>query len=149
MDYSVLDILSHDIIIGLIDLIGPFYDLFADSVLTARQLSITNDQDTKAISKLYLQHNHEDVLKAKQKLQECSADYLGRKDVMCNSASTHIHLLALEDGTVTDILAHPRLGHVFADDRFENQCTMLTALLCSPDPGDIIRPWSKPRLSCT
>ena len=148
--YSVLDILSHDIIIGLIDLIGPFYDLFADSVLTARQLSITNDlgtnltEDTKAISKLRLQHNQEDVLKAKQKLQECSADYLGRKDVMCNSTSTHIHLLALENGTVTNILAHPRLGYVFADDRVENQYTMLTALLCSPDPGDIIRPWSKP-----
>ena len=27
--YSVLDDLSHDLIIGLIDLIGPYYDLFA------------------------------------------------------------------------------------------------------------------------
>ena len=32
--YSVLDVLSHDIIIGLVDLIGPFYDLFAHSVMT-------------------------------------------------------------------------------------------------------------------
>ena len=63
---------------------------------------------------------------------------------MCNSASTHIHLLALEDGTITNILAHPRLGHVFADDRVETQYTMLSALLCSPNPGDIIKPWSKP-----
>ena len=44
--YSVLDVLSHDIIIGLVDLIGPFYDLFADSVLTSRQLLITNDLGT-------------------------------------------------------------------------------------------------------
>ena len=146
--YSVLDVLSHDIIIGLVDLIGPFYNLFADSVLMSRQLLITNDLDlteaTKAISKLRLQHNQEDILQATQKLQKCSADYLERKNVMCNSASTHVHLLALEDGTVTNILAHPRLGHVFADDRVENQYTMLSALLCSPDPGDIMKPWSKP-----
>ena len=147
--YSVLDVLSHDIIIGLVDLIGPFYDLFADSVLMSRQLLISNDlgtnltEATKAINKLRLQHSQEDVLQAKQKLQVCSADYLERKNVMCNSASTHIHLLALEDGTVTNVLAHPRLGHVFADDRVENQYTMLSALLCSPDPGDIIKPWSK------
>ena len=30
--YSVLDVLSHEIIIGLIDLIGPYYDLFEDSI---------------------------------------------------------------------------------------------------------------------
>ena len=142
--------MSHDIIIGLVDLIGPFYDLFADSVLTSRQLLITNDlgtnltEATTAIEKLRLRHNHNDILQATQKLQECSANYLERKNMMCKSANTHIHLLALEDGTVTDILAHPRLGHVFADDRVETQYSMLSALLSSPDPGDIIKPWSKP-----
>ena len=142
--------MSHDIIIGFVDLIGPFYDLFADSVLTSRQLLITNDlgtnlsEATKAIEKIRLHHNYTDVLQATQKLKECSADYLERKSVMCNSASTCIHLLALEDGTMTNILAHPRLGQVFADDRVETQYTMLSALLCAPDPGNIIKPWSKP-----
>jgi hypothetical protein len=33
---------------------------------------------------------------------------------MCNSQKTHIQLLALQDGTIADVLTHPRLGHVFA-----------------------------------
>jgi hypothetical protein len=37
--YSVLDDLSHDLIIGLVDLMGPYYDLFADAVLTSRRRS--------------------------------------------------------------------------------------------------------------
>ena len=44
--YRVLDVLSHDIIIGLVDLIGPFYDLFADSVTKSRELSISNNLET-------------------------------------------------------------------------------------------------------
>ena len=38
--YSVLDDLSHDIIIGLIDLVGPFYDIFADAVASSRSSAI-------------------------------------------------------------------------------------------------------------
>jgi hypothetical protein len=41
--FSVLEVLSHDIIIGLVDLIGPYYDLFADSVLTSRQVALDSD----------------------------------------------------------------------------------------------------------
>lgn len=41
--YSVLDGLSHDIIIGLIDLIGPFYPLFEISVASSRHISLTHD----------------------------------------------------------------------------------------------------------
>ena len=40
--YSVLDVLSHDAIIGLVDLIGPYYDLFEDSILSSRKLAASN-----------------------------------------------------------------------------------------------------------
>ena len=63
---------------------------------------------------------------------------------MCNSTGTHVQLLALQDGTTADVLTHPRRGHVFADNRVEARYDALTALLCSPSPGDIIQPWSKP-----
>ena len=148
--YSVLDDLSHDIIIGLIDLIGPFYDLFADSIVTARQLLITNDlgtnltKATKTINQLRLKQNHHEIECATRKLRKCNEDYVQRKNTICTSATTDIHLLALEDGTITNVLTHPRLGHAFADNRVETQYDMLTALLCSPDPGDILQPWSKP-----
>jgi hypothetical protein len=63
---------------------------------------------------------------------------------MCNSTKTHISLLAFQDGTTADVLTHPRLGHVFADNRVEARYDILAALLSSPSPGDIIQPWSKP-----
>ena len=40
--YSVLDVLSHDIIIGLIDLIGPYYDLFEDSITSSQHIATAN-----------------------------------------------------------------------------------------------------------
>jgi hypothetical protein len=39
---SVLDQLSHDLIIGLVDLIGPFYDVFADAVSSSRTSAINS-----------------------------------------------------------------------------------------------------------
>ena len=44
-----------------------------------------------------------------------------RKNIICTSATTDIHLLALKDGTITNVLTHPRLGHAFADNRVETQ----------------------------
>ena len=43
--YSVLNVLSHDIIIGLVDLIGPYYDLFEDSICTSRHFATSNHLD--------------------------------------------------------------------------------------------------------
>ena len=100
---SVLDDLSHDIIIGLIDLIGPFYDLFADSIETARHLLITNDlgpnltKTTQAINRLSLQKNYHEIKSVTRKLKKCTEDYVQRKNFICNSAATDIHPLALED----------------------------------------------------
>jgi hypothetical protein len=148
--YSVLDVLSHDIIIGLVDLIGPFYDLFADSVTKSRELSITNDLEahlkdlTVEIQVLHSQFNPQDIERATRSLQHHNAAYHQRKNKICDSVSTRIELLALQDGTTTDVLTHPRLGHVFADNRVEIRYDALSALLRSPDPGDMIQPWSKP-----
>jgi hypothetical protein len=78
----------------------------------------------------------------------CSTDddfhNLDRKSRTCNSTNTHIQLLALQDGTTADVLTHPRLGHFFADNRVDSRYEILTALLCSPSPNDIIQTWSKP-----
>jgi RNase H-like domain found in reverse transcriptase/Chromo (CHRromatin Organisation MOdifier) domain len=148
--YSVLDVLSHDLIIGLVDLIGPFYELFADSVTTSRQLSLTSDLGTHlvnltaAVQTLHCTRNPKNIVRATHALQQQTATYLDRKSRMCNSTKTHVQLLALQDGTTADVLTHPRLGHVFADNRVETRYDVLTALLSSPSPGDIIQPWSKP-----
>jgi RNase H-like domain found in reverse transcriptase/Chromo (CHRromatin Organisation MOdifier) domain len=45
--YSVLPELSHDVIIGLVDLIGPYYDLFEDAVQHSRTLSVQRDSATQ------------------------------------------------------------------------------------------------------
>ena len=36
------DVLLHDIIIGLIHLIGPYYDLFEDFITSSRQIATAN-----------------------------------------------------------------------------------------------------------
>ena len=38
----MLDVLSHDATIGLVDLIGPYCDLFEDSILSSRKLAASN-----------------------------------------------------------------------------------------------------------
>jgi hypothetical protein len=54
--YSVLDVLSHDIIIGLVDLIGPFYELFADSQHLVNCLSHLTLGHTSQISLPLFKH---------------------------------------------------------------------------------------------
>jgi hypothetical protein len=47
---SVLDDLSHDLIIGLVNLIGPYYDLFADAVLASRRALCTDVSQLDALT---------------------------------------------------------------------------------------------------
>ena len=39
---SVLDVLGHDAVIGSIDIIGPYYDLFEESILSSQKLAASN-----------------------------------------------------------------------------------------------------------
>ena len=79
--YSVLDVLSHDIIIGLVDLIGPFYELFADAVTIFRHLSLTSGLGTHlvdltaAVLTLHSDRNPHDIVRATHSLH---ATYLDR-----------------------------------------------------------------------
>ena len=99
---------------------------------------------TVEVQVLHSQCNPQDIERATRSLQQHNAAYHQRKNKICDSVSTRIELLALQDGTIIDILSHPRLGHVFADNRVEIRYDILSALLSNPDPGDIIQPWSKP-----
>ena len=91
----------------------------------SRELSLINDLETHLkeltteIQVLHSQCNPEDIERATRSLRHNNAAYHTRKNMICNSVSTRIELLALQDGTTTDILTHPRLGHVFADNRVE------------------------------
>ena len=149
--YSVLDSLSHDLIIGLVDLIGPYYDLFEDAVLTSRHLSSTKQlgshltsltdkvQKVTAHTADLLCHQHTvDSISAHHRL------YTDRKRSICNSPSTKIQLLALEDGSSTELLLHPTCDPVYADNRVENYYDTLSSILTEPTPGTILPPWSQP-----
>ena len=74
--YSVLDVLSHDLIIGLVDLIGPYYDLFADSVLSSRHLAVATDicnhlsSLTTTIATLATTKNSTDILRNARSLND-------------------------------------------------------------------------------
>jgi hypothetical protein len=149
--YSVLDSLSHDLIIGLVDLIGPYYDLFEDAILSSRNLSATtilgshlnclNDK-VKGVSghtNYPIDHQHTvDSISVNHRL------YTDRKRSICTSPSTRVQLIALQDGSSTDILLHPTYGPVYADNRVEHYYMTLSSLLTAPTPGTILPPWSQP-----
>jgi hypothetical protein len=77
-------------------------------------------------------------------LQHYKQLYDQRKNQICSSSTTTINLLALQDGSATNILSHPSHGTVYADNRIETRYDLLTALLISPQPGQVIPPWSRP-----
>ena len=143
--YSVLDDLSHDIIIGLIDLVGPFYDIFADAVASSRSSAINAiganiTALTATIQNSMHGANHDSV----QGLDKQSRAYKLQKRAICASSSTDIFTVALHNGSTTDILSHPRHGLVYADNRVESQHNALSTMLTQPTPGAILPPWSQP-----
>jgi hypothetical protein len=148
--YSILPELSHDIIIGLVDLIGPYYDLFDDAVTHSRHLSISRDLGnhlsslSDQVQVLATQTSPSALTHTAGLLQHYKQLYDQRKNQICSSSTTTINLLALQDGSATNILSHPSHGTVYADNRIETRYDLLTALLISPQPGQVIPPWSRP-----
>ena len=149
--YSVLDNLSHDLIIGLVDLIGPYYDLFEDAVLTSRNLSATKelgshltsltDEVQSVASHTTNSQHHQNTVDS---ISAHHRQYTDRKRSICTSPSTTVQLIALQDGSSTDLLLHPTYGPVYADNRVENYYVTLSSLLNAPAPGAILPPWSQP-----
>ena len=89
--YSVLDVLSHDLIIGLVDLIGPYYELFADSVLSSRHLAVATTLCTHLSSLtstiVSTTNNTTDLDQAAQSLADEHSLYNKRKHTICSSAT--------------------------------------------------------------
>lgn len=149
--YSVLNGLSHDVIIGLIDLIGPFYALFETSVASSRYLSITTDLGshlsdlTATVIDLVANDISGDMKNqtAKQIISECNK-YTIRKSSICSDPQTTISSIALQDGSLVETLHNSLCGSVFADHRIEERYNSLNTLLSTPSAGTILSPWSKP-----
>ena len=146
--YSVLNNLSHDLIIGLIDLVGPYYDIFADAVASSRHsaigeiganISALTDTIRNSIPS-DLQHL---TSRTAQSLDKHTRSYNTKKRDICASSSTDIFTIALHDGSTADILSHPRYGLVYADNRVETQYNALSIMLIQPTSGDILPPWSQ------
>jgi hypothetical protein len=148
--YSVLDELSHDLIIGLVDLIGPYYDLFADAVITSRRTYVHGsdllqiDTLTDTVRNIATDRIPKDVIRIARSLNSQRNNYAHRKTAICNSSLTNVIHSPYDDGTVAEILTHPRYGAVYADNRIETRHTILSTLITAPSPGIILPPWSMP-----
>jgi hypothetical protein len=147
--YSVLENLSHDIIIGLVDLIGPFFDLFFDAVQSSRALSMTRElcSTLAALTDEVLIHFDQNVpsniLLTSAKVDKHQNTYKGRKKDILKSVKTSIQPLALQDGSIADVLSHPQLGQAYAGEKVETHFHTLKSMLITAKPGDILQPWSK------
>jgi RNase H-like domain found in reverse transcriptase/Chromo (CHRromatin Organisation MOdifier) domain len=151
--YSVLSDLSHDLIIGLVDLIGPYYDLFEDSILASRTISLTRNlgltltsitDDVQSLSTLSANLPSCAIQQTTALIAAQQSTYLQCKRRICSSSTTSIKTLVLEDGSTSEVLTHPTYGVVFSDHRVESRLSSLTSLLTSPLPGQILPPWSQP-----
>ena len=119
---SVLDVLSHDVIIGLIDLIGPYYDLFEDSVISSRKLATTISISNEVNSVTSEVNAFTSATDPNMTPSHCTTidrifarekAYLQQKQTICASAYTTIDLLALQDGTsLASALTHIVAGHI-------------------------------------
>ena len=145
---SVLDHLSHDLIIGLVDLIGPFYDVFADAVTSSRNsaVSLIGATLNALVDQVRLTslHDPHSKLSVANNVTQDTTTYQHKKLAICSSNLTNIHTVALQDGSVTDILSHPTYGTAYADNRVESRYDVLTSLLTEPQSGDLLSPWSQP-----
>ena len=145
---SVLDQLSHDLIIGLVDLIGPFYDVFADAVTSSRNSAISSigatlNAFTDQVQCTSLQDLQNQLSIARNVTNDTNM-YHQKKLAICSSNLTNIHTVALQDGSNADILSHPIYGTAYADHRVESHYSVLTTLLTQPSSGELISPWSQP-----
>ena len=100
--YNVLDVLSHDVIIGLIDLIGPYYDLFEDSVISSRKLATTISISNEVDSFISEVNAFRSATDPNTTLSHCTTidrifarekAYLQQKQTICASSYTTIDLL--------------------------------------------------------
>lgn len=149
--YSVLKELSHDIIIGLVDLIGPFYTLFENSVATSRHIAKSRDLGshlsalTTTIMTLATNGPTDHMMQqTSEAIKLEHTVYKDRKRSIQSSMNTTVSLLALQDGSTVETLHHPLHGNVYADERMETRYDILTSQLCTPTPGLVMTPWSNP-----
>ena len=75
----------------LVDLIGPYYDLFNDAVQHSRHLSTTRDLGDPLSDNVPSMLHVNDIKTQKQ-------SYHDRRQHICDSTTTSITLLALQDG---------------------------------------------------
>ena len=121
--YSVLHDLSHDIIIGLIDLIGPYFNLFADSIHNSRHVMATGFLDDQLlalntqIQQVSTQQTPDQVAQSIHFLDQQRETYQLSKSKICDSTDTIVNSVALEDESATDLLSSLTHGTVFAGDQ--------------------------------
>ena len=149
--YSVLNELSHDLIIGLVDLIGPFFNLFENSVDTSRNIAKSHDLGSHLSALTTTVLTLADTNPTDHLMQQTAESinlehtvYSDRKRSICSSPHTTVNLVALQDGSTAATFHNSVLGNVFADHRIEDRYDILTSLLTNPVPGTVMPPWSNP-----
>ena len=125
--------LSHDLIIELIHLVGPFYDMFADALALSRSSAINAVEANLTALTASIQDSIHDANHGNaQDLDQQTRAYKLQKRAICASSNTDIFSVALANGSTTDILSHPRHGLVYADNRVESQQIALSTMLMQP-----------------
>ena len=151
----VVDTLGEQIIIGLPDILGEFYDFFVSALSCGRDrrapqqggiLGRIHDMVDAISSEVARQHPRPRRLRKLQKsLLKLCRRYEERKQQVMDDPSSTCVMVNDGKGTTLEIISSRKLGVVYADDRVQDlrsKVCQLAEPISTAAPGEIVEPWS-------
>lgn len=159
LEFYVVPGLGEELLVGLHDIIGHFLDYFVSILEFARESQDYSGRVGRLCGILGRLEgelareipNPRRLDKLSKEAQQLGAQYSRLKDAIL-SRQDHTSRIANNGcGLSYEILAHPRLGTVFADSRVEDIVAVVEMVATGPEvcnflPGEIVYPWLQPTL---
>lgn len=160
--FYIVHSLGEEAIIGLPDLLGSYFEYFAEilEVASNRYLPLTDmDHILKDFQKLFLDfedeiesrypntHRLKDLIRQAKKK---GSSYRLMKDRIVRDSKTKTIYQADTHGNTTECLVSSKYGSCYADNRVNQLVDTMESFVKFPlaTPGEIIYPWQNPPESC-
>ena len=158
--FYVVPSLGYDVIVGLPDILGNYFDHFSAFLHEARQNRLRHgvvsrleglcNRITEELCREDPRTNHLSKLCSAAK-QEASS-YLSLKRRVCSDPSAVLILASAPDGDTVEVIKSEKFGTVYADFRVENILAAIedtTNLEFTDHPlGSILEPWAEEPILC-
>ena len=161
--FYVVPTLGHEVIIGLPDILGNYFDHFSEFIYAARQDRLESSEPgvisrldsicnriTEELSREEPRVNH--ISKLRIAASQTSSSYLSRKRRIIADQSARMLYVSSVDGDTVELLSSDKYGSVYADFRVENILAAIedtTAHVFTEFPfGSLQDPWVEEPVIC-